>query len=339
MAILDLVKWDAQSDSSVVWKCPSQELSTWTQLIVNESQEAFLVRGGVYEGPFGAGRHTLSTENVPVIRSLFGLPFGGRSPFTAEVWYVNKATNLNVKWGTPDPIQLQDPKFGIMVSVRSFGQYGIRIENSKLFLNKIVGTLPSFGAEEISRYLSGELIKRIKGELARAVSNERLSILEVNANIETISEKVRQSMLPHAQEYGVTIPQFSIHSINVPEDDAGVTKLREALAKRAEMSILGFDYQQQRSLDILQAAASNEGTAGSLMGAGLGAGMGVNIGGGMGREFAKIVPSMETAQAPTQPRLSMEDKIRQIKELSELKNAGILTDEEFAQQKSLILGP
>src|ERR1700676_3160425 len=99
MAKLDLVKWDAQSDASVVWKCPSQELSTWTQLIVNESQEAFLVRGGVYEGPFGAGRHTLSTENVPVIRSLFGLPFGGRSPFTAEVWYVNKATNLNVKWG------------------------------------------------------------------------------------------------------------------------------------------------------------------------------------------------------------------------------------------------
>lgn len=104
------------------------------------------------------------------------------------------------------------------------------------------------------------------------------------------------------------------------------------------MSILGFDYQQQRSLDILQAAASNEGAAGSLIGAGFGAGMGINLGSGMARELAKIVPSIEVPSPAGQPRLSMEEKIKQLKELSELKSAGILTDEEFAQQKSLILG-
>jgi membrane protease subunit (stomatin/prohibitin family) len=338
MTILDLVKWDAASGDAIVWKCPSQELSTWTQLIVNESQEAFLVRGGVYEGPFGAGRHTLSTENVPVIRTLFGIPFGGRSPFTAEVWYVNKAVNLSLKWGTPDPIQLQDPKFGILIPVRAFGQYGIKIENSKLFLNKIVGTLQSFSSEEISRYLNGELLKRIKGELARVISVDRLSILEVNASIEDISEKVRQSLLPQAQKYGIAIPQFNIHSINVPEDDEGVIKLREALAKRAEMNILGFDYLQGRSLDILQAAASNEGVAGALIGTGLGAGLGLNIGGGMSREMAKLTPSMDVSPPKSSPSLSMDEKIKQLKELSELKVAGILTDAEFNQQKSLILG-
>jgi membrane protease subunit (stomatin/prohibitin family) len=114
LAVVDLVKWNGTPDL-LAWKFPSEELSTWTQLIVGETQEAFLVRGGVYEGPFGAGRHTLDTENIPVLRNLIGIPFGGKSPFSAEVWFVNKLVNLDVKWGTPDPIQLQDPKFQLMV--------------------------------------------------------------------------------------------------------------------------------------------------------------------------------------------------------------------------------
>ncbi|MCC6912033.1 MAG: SPFH domain-containing protein, partial [Flavobacteriales bacterium] len=136
MAVIDLVKWNG-SPNLLAWKFPSEELSTWTQLIVNESQEAYLVRGGVYDGPFAGGRHTLTTENIPLIRSLLGLPFGGQSPFSAEVWYVNKVTNLNIKWGTPDPIQLQDPKYQIMIPVRAFGQYGIKVQDSKKFLLKL----------------------------------------------------------------------------------------------------------------------------------------------------------------------------------------------------------
>ena len=149
MSAIDLVKWNG-SPSLLAWKFPSEELSTWTQLIVNESQDAYVVRGGVYEGPFGAGRHTLSTENLPLLRSLIGIPFGGSSPFSAEVWYVNRVTNLDVRWGTPDPIQLLDPRYGIMVPVRAFGQYGIRIVDSKKFLLKLVGTLPGFDADTLS---------------------------------------------------------------------------------------------------------------------------------------------------------------------------------------------
>ena len=87
MSVIDLVKWNA-SAGQLAWKyqfSDSEQLSTWTQLVVNESQEAFLVRGGVYEGPFGAGRHTLSTENIPLIRELIGETLEGKSPFTAEV--------------------------------------------------------------------------------------------------------------------------------------------------------------------------------------------------------------------------------------------------------------
>lgn len=158
----------------LAWKFPSEELSTWTQLIVNESQEAYLVKSGVYQGPFGAGRHALSTENIPFLSKAMGLPFGGKSPFTAEVWYVNLATNLNIKWGTPDPIQLNDPKYQIMVPVRAFGQYGIRITDPKKFLLKLVGTLKVFDADTLSEYF-----KVYKSEVIKfAEEMKRISVEE-----------------------------------------------------------------------------------------------------------------------------------------------------------------
>ena len=110
MAIVDVVKYNGGPDV-FAWKYPNSELGTWTQLIVNESQEAILLKGGQICDVFGAGRHTLETANIPILNKLINLPFGGRSPFSAEVWYINKVFSLDVKWGTSSPIQLQDPKY------------------------------------------------------------------------------------------------------------------------------------------------------------------------------------------------------------------------------------
>ena len=164
MAIIDLVKWNG-NPSILAWRFPSDQLSTWTQLIVNETQEAYVVKEGVYQGPFGPGRHTLDTENIPLLTSLMGLPFGGKSPFTAEVWFVNRATNLDIKWGTPDPIQLQDPKYQLMVPVRAFGQYGVKITDAKKFLLKLVGTLPGFDAATLAEYFKGVFTTKIKSNI------------------------------------------------------------------------------------------------------------------------------------------------------------------------------
>ena len=221
MAIVDRVKWDGSPDV-LAYKYPSTELSTWTQLIVNESQEAFLVRGGVYEGPFGAGRHTLSTENIPILRAVIGLPFGGESPFSAEVWFVNKLVNLDITWGTPDPIQLEDPKYHVMLPVRAFGQYGIEVIEPKRFLLKLVGTLPDFTAEKLSEYFRGVFITRIKTEIANSILTLGTSILEISTKLDVISNTLKISLNKELEEYGVRLKQFNIHSINVPESDPAV---------------------------------------------------------------------------------------------------------------------
>lgn len=296
MAVIDLVKWNG-NPNILAWKFPSEELSTWTQLIVNETQEAYVVKEGVYQGPFAAGRHTLSTENIPLLRSLIGIPFGGKSPFTAEVWFINRTSNLDIRWGTPDPIQLQDPKYQLMVPVRAFGQYGIRITDAKIFLLKLVGTLASFDANTLSDYFKGVFTTKIKAGIANAIIKNGHSVLEISTELEMLSEMLKESLAPEMEKYGVSLDQFNIHSINVPEADPAVIALKTALAKRAEMGLLGFNYQQERSFDVLQTAAGNEGTAGGVMSAGIGMGMGVGMGVPMGGAFAQMTPQIQTSTA------------------------------------------
>ncbi|MBK8365121.1 MAG: SPFH domain-containing protein [Bacteroidetes bacterium] len=96
-SIIDFVKWDTRPEEQLfAWKFPETNLSTYTQLIVSESQEAILFSKGQVVGKFGPGKHTLNTENLPILRNLFGIPFGGKNPFTAEVWFVNKLMPLNL---------------------------------------------------------------------------------------------------------------------------------------------------------------------------------------------------------------------------------------------------
>lgn len=343
MAIIDLVQCNAPP-TICAWKFGSDQLSNWTQLIVNETQEAFLVHGGVYEGPFGAGRHTLTTENIPLLSRLMGLPFGGKTPFIAEVWYVNRISKLDVTWGTPDPIQLVDPRYNLMVPVRAFGQYGLRINDSKKFLLKLVGTQPDFTTDGLSRYFRGAFITRIKTEIAAVILNRGLSVLEIAPHLATLSEQLQAVLSPVMDDYGVELLNFALESVNVPENDPAVASLKQSLAKRADMGILGYDYRQQRSFDVLAAAASNEGSAGQVAGLGIGVGVGAGIAGPMGNLMGQVVqqaaPAIAEPQAPASagPKgVTPEDKIRLLRELAALHKDGILSDEEFQAEKHKLL--
>ena len=116
MALIDVAFWDDSSSGYAgdgplfAWKFPESNLSTFTQLVVRESQEAVLFTKGQLLGKFGPGKHTLNTENLPLLRSLFGLPFGGKNPFTAEIWFVNKVAPLNIDWDTTSRNPVRDRK-------------------------------------------------------------------------------------------------------------------------------------------------------------------------------------------------------------------------------------
>jgi membrane protease subunit (stomatin/prohibitin family) len=282
MAFIDVVKWDA-IPGVYVWKYPSEELSTSTQLIVSESQEAILLKSGRFIKNFGPGRHTLDTENVPVLAQLFKLPLGGRSPFTAEIWFINKAISLDIKWGTPDPIQLIDPKYKIMIPVRAFGQFGVQINHGAKFLLKLVGTLTRFDSATLVQHFKGVVISRVKEQIAQQISNASVSVLEINTKLTEIASSLEVIIAEEMLAFGLKLHLFRILSINVPEDDVAVNKLKAALAKKAEMEILGYNYHQERSFNTLEFAASNPGMGGGgVMGAAIGLGVGLNIGNAVG---------------------------------------------------------
>lgn len=293
MALFNVIKYDGGPDV-FAWKHPNQELGTWTQLIVSESQEAILFKSGKALDVFQAGRHTLDTANIPLLNKIINLPFGGRSPFTAEVWYVNKVNSLDVKWGTNTPIQLQDPKYSVFVPVRAFGQFGIRVEDSKKFLVKLVGTLPIFDQASLVKYFRGLYLTKVKDSISSYLIKKETSIMEINAYIDELSTFAKDRMEPVLEEYGIKLVNFYINDISVPEDDPAVSQLKAALAKKAEMNIIGYNYQQERSFNTLEGAAKNPGSSSSIMGAGLGLGMGVNVGRTIGNEMGNVSKQINT---------------------------------------------
>lgn len=279
MAIIEVVKYDGPP-GVFAWKHPDQELGTWTQLIVNETQEAILFKSGQALDSFTAGRHTLSTANIPILSNIVNLPFGGKSPFTAEIWYVNKLNSMNVKWGTSVPLQLQDPKYKMLVSVRSFGQFGVRIEDARRFLLKLVGTLPLFDQDTLVAYFRGLLMSNINELISSYLVHKKISVLEINAYIAEISKHIQGRLAPAFLDCGIELNNFYIDSINIPEDDPATIRLKEALAKKAEMDIIGFTYEQERSFDTMEEAAGNPGNIGAgMMNAGMGMGMGLGFAG------------------------------------------------------------
>jgi len=282
MAVVKVVKYNGGPDV-LAWKYPSEALGTWSQLIVNESQAAVLYKGGAAMDVFPPGRHTLSTENIPFLNKIVNMPFGGKSPFTAEIWYINKVHALDIKWGTQAPIQLQDPKYKVFLPLRAFGQFGVQVQDPKQFLTKLVGTLPVFNTEYISDFFRGVYLTKAKDSISSYLIKEGISALEINAYLVDLSEHICERVSPTFEEYGINLINFFVKSINVPEEDPSVQKLKDALSKKAEMNIIGYNYTQERSFDTLEGAAKNPGSAQSgLMGAGIGLGIGAGIGGAFG---------------------------------------------------------
>lgn len=295
MAIIDVVKWDAMP-SVLAWKFPSENLSSWTQLIVSTGQEAFLVKEGKVVGPFGPGRHTLDSQNYPVFAQLLNLPFG-RSPFTAEVWFIRKSFSLDIKWGTLDPIQLEDPQYKVMIPVRAFGSFGISVTNSQLFLHKLIGTLPAYTEKTVSEHFKGTIVQEVKSQIAHYIILKEISLLKLAPHIVALSGAIEKRLVERLAEFGITITHFAINSISTDETDPAVARLRRVLAERAEMDILGYNYQQKRSFDVMETAAANEGAGGvqaSTMGAGIGMAMGVGIGQSMGVPMQQAAGMMST---------------------------------------------
>jgi len=294
MAIIDVVKFQG-NDNDFCWKFPSNDLRLGTQLVVKTAQTAFFVKGGKILDQFDQGTYTLKSGNIPLLNKFINIPFGGDSPFQAEVWFVNLITKLDNKWGTLTPIQIEDAKYGIVVPIRAFGQFGFKLSDPRKFLELLVGTIKIYTAYKIVEYFNGKVISSITSLIGDKLIKDKISVLEIPSYLDEISSYCQAKIKEEFAKYGIEIVNFYFMSINVPENDPSVIELKAAKSKAMKINVIGKDvYQFDKSTDVLQAAAENESNSGNLMGAGMGLGMGLGVGGAMGGQMANIGNQMNT---------------------------------------------
>ncbi len=296
MKIFDIIKYQGNNDT-FVWKFPGEDFNTLSQLIVSESQEAVFFKDGKALDLFGAGKYTLHTQNIPLIRRLVNLPFNGESPFSCQVYFINKVVSMDVLWGTSSPIPIQDALYKIVLPIRANGQFAVKVVDSKKLLITLVGTIDKFDQMTLRKYFKGILLTNIKDYIAKEFAQKGISFLEIHSHLREISDGIAASLSEEFSKYGIELVNFNVGEITPPEDDPSYIQLKNALAKKAEMSVMGYDYQQERAFDVLDRAASNEGSASNIMGAGMGLGMGLNLGDVFGAtmagSMANVRPNMQ----------------------------------------------
>lgn len=304
-------------NNELVGRVDIPDLTSRSSIIVNESQEALFYKDGQALDLFDSGRHEINTESLPLFKKIFKNLFGTKSAIPCIVYYISKVNVMDLMWGTPSPITLEDPKYHLIVNVGANGTMGVRIVDSRKFVVKIVGQMPSWSADEIKRAIKGVMLVNIKNCISNAIIREGVSILEIQTHLLSLSETIKKAINDIiVPELGVELINFYINTISATESDLAILKetrerymsamtdidieaiktVRMGQAQAQSRAAQGFTYADERRFDVLEGAAKNEGVSGTFMGAGMGLGMGAGLGASIGGAAAKTSEAL-TASA------------------------------------------
>jgi membrane protease subunit (stomatin/prohibitin family) len=261
MPIAEVIKYEG-GNAALVWKHPAEDFNTTSQLIVHESQEAVFFRNGQALDLFTPGRYTLETQNIPILRGLLNLPTGGVSPFHCEVYFINKVTTLNVKWGTNTPSEVIDPRFNILLNIGASGGMGLQAAHSRKLLTKLVGTEQNLAMERLQGYFRENVAARVKSYLTRIMSET--SFVVVNQYLNDISVALQNQLALDLEEFGIKLVNFFVSTIHIPDEDK--EKIKDALARVSVRSIEGYNWADEQMADIASKYAANPGSAGNIAG-------------------------------------------------------------------------
>ncbi|MCL2114786.1 MAG: SPFH domain-containing protein [Methanobrevibacter sp.] len=254
MDLLKVIKFEGD-DTTLVWKHPVEDFNTSSQLIVHESQEAIFYKNGEVLDLFGPGKHELVSENIPLIRNIINIPTEGETPFHVEVYFINKATSLNIEWGTSSQFQILDPTFNIPLNAGASGSMEFIIKDARKFLIKVVGTQNSINTEKLIKYFREKLSTRVKTYLAKIMSE--VSYLTINQYLEEISKALEEKLVIDFDFYGVKLVNFYLSTIVIPKEDTD--KVKEVLNKKMEYGTLDYNWADEQIAEISKKYADNPG--------------------------------------------------------------------------------
>lgn len=348
---VDVIKWEpATSEESalIVHKFEKEDFPNGSQLIVAPSQIAVFINNlaeeraressganptavSVFLGPCRIKLETGETRIAP-FRNLAREFTGGESAYHSSVYFINTTYMNELNWGTQAPILVVDPEEEVNVHVRAFGLFGVHIEHldasaasiqAEKFLRRVVGTRADYTRNELVQFMRAKILERVPDLLANKMVNDRIGILSISTHLSEFSAQVHQELTGTFDDFGLTLDNFSFHSINVPEEDLAEINALKVQRKKAQLEAQGnamkmdieseararmrqregYTYQQEQTFNVMQAAASNEGMASTFTGAGMGLGVGMGMGrifgNGLNQMADNVMNSAPAAPAPS----------------------------------------
>lgn len=308
--IAEIIKYEGDN-STFIWKHPSEDFNSLTQLIVHESQEAIFFMNGQALDLFGPGRYTLETQNIPKLGKLLNRTTGGDTPFHCEVYFINKTEQMSIKWGTDSKVQYIEPTYGFPISIGASGEMSLRAEDSRKLLLKLVGTESLLGQQKLIGFFRSFLMTRVKTYIAQVMKANAINIFEIDENLTLFSNSIKNLLVSDFADYGVSLEQFFVTNVLKPDGDRQYEKFKElhfrqyadiAEAKLRQQTDLiyaqteaqkiiidsqaqatkraqeGYTYQQERGFDVATEVARNE-AVGQFTNLGVGLGTMAGIGG------------------------------------------------------------
>jgi len=234
--LASIIKYEGDAET-LVWKHPIEDFNYGSQLIVHESQEAIFFKDGQALDLFGAGRYTLETQQLPLLEKIYKLPTDTEGTFHSEVYYINLATVMGVKWGTDSKVRMFDPASGLHVEIGACGEFNIRVVNSRKLLLKLVGTTGSLKQDQIlgmgngKSYFRAMIMTQVKSYLAQAIKSCGINILEVDERLLELSNDLRERLNGYLEDYGLEMPEFFVSRVMTPDDDPNFRKMKEQYAE------------------------------------------------------------------------------------------------------------
>lgn len=308
--IAEIIKYEGDN-STFIWKHPSEDFNSLTQLIVHESQEAIFFMNGQALDLFRAGRYTLETQNIPKIGRFLNRTTGGETSFHCEVYFINMTEQMNIKWGTDSKVQYIEPTYGFPISIGASGEMSLKVEDSRKLLLKLVGTENVLGQQKLTSFFRAFLMMRVKNYIAQAMKSNAINIFELDENLTVFSNSIHRQLIPDFADYGMSLERFFVTNVVKPDGDRQYEKFKElhfrqyadiAEAKlRQQTDIIyaqteaqkviidsqaqatkraqeGYTYQQERGFDVATEVARNE-AIGQFTNLGVGLGTMAGIGG------------------------------------------------------------
>ncbi|MDE6713852.1 MAG: SPFH domain-containing protein [Lachnospiraceae bacterium] len=343
---VDTIKWEPENDKEaaiIVHKHIYEDFPNGSYLIVGASQMAVFTNNlsaGDSLDESGAGQTQVTTFIGPCkikletgdsrfspFRNISHTLTGGESAFHSTVYFINTTYMNELSWGTHAPIVVEDPEEGVNVHVRAFGLFGVHIDqtdtssaviNARKFLNKVVGTRADYTRDELVSFMRAKVLEFVPDLLAKNIVDNGIGVLKISTHLSEFSQNIKEKLIEHFNEFGLTLDNFSFSNINVPDEDlAAINEMKikkkrdrlEAEGTASKMDIEseararmrareGYTYQQEQSFKVMNAAAENEGVAATFAGAGMGLGMGIQVGSAIGTGMGAIVQNTMGNQQP-----------------------------------------